>query len=210
MNIIIDSVYDRPGVCPVYDEPGVCPKCGQPMRAIRLYRADTQTLRDNPKQTYQGGRWVTTQQVSTQYSNIQPCALGFCDACYRAEQERLRVEKAQNPPSPSKWLPGAILAGVGLVVMLVRLIAFNEQKGLLLGLGLLAFMAGLYLFFQHIGKYSKQRKEYLRCKAGERDDSPMTASAIASVLTARTPNAYLTEESLGQLQKNNDPLARFR
>ena len=207
MNILLDSVYDRSGVCPVYDEPGACPKCGSPMRAIRLYRADTRTYGLSSSKNYRAGRWVTTTTYATNYDNIQPCALGFCEACYREEQERLQAEQGRTPPSPAKWVAGAILAAVG-TALIVRSILLNEHEvGPLLAFAFAAFAAGLYLFFKDIGSYRKKRQEHLRYKAGVRDYSPMSESAVASVLTARTPNtAYLTDQGLQELRAKSGPM----
>ena len=101
----------------------------------------------------------------------------------------------------------AILAAVG-TTLIVRSILLNEHEvGPLLAFAFAAFAAGLYLFFKDIGSYRKKRQEHLRYKAGVRDYSPMSESAVASVLTARTPNtAYLTDQGLQELRAKSGPM----
>ena len=210
MKVLLDSVCDPPIVCPVYDEPGACPKCGQPMRPIRLFHADTRTAALSSSKDYRGGRWVTTTTYNTSYNNIQPCTLGFCDACHRAEQDSDQARKGQNPPSPVKWIAGVVLTVYG-IAFTVRSIILNESEvNALLASAFAALALGLYLFFKNIGKYRKERKDHLRYKAGERDFTTVSESGIASMLTLKIPNeAYLTEEGLQELQKNSNPLYRF-
>ena len=210
MKVLLDNICDPPMVCPVYDEPGICPKCGQRMRPVRLFHADTRTTTMGSTKTYYGGRWVTNTTYNTNYYNIQPCILGFCDACHRAEQDRDQAEKGQNPPSPVKWIAGILLTVYG-IAFTVRSIILNEPDvNLLLASAFAALALGLYLFFKNIGKYRKERKNYLRYRAGERDFTTVADSSIATVLTLRIQNeAYLTAESLQELQKNDNPLNRF-
>ena len=207
MNIILESVFDKPGVCPIYDEPGVCPKCGQPMRALRLYSADTQSTSMGSTSTYRAGRWEKTTRVTTHYFNIQPRVLGFCEVCHHEEQDKRQTERGQNPASPVWWVVGAVLAAIGLAIIIRSMILNEHDVGALLSFGFAAFAIGLVLFFRRIGKYNRERKEYLRCRSGKRDFFEISESTVAVVLSQRQAGkAWLTEQQLKEIQAQNDPL----
>lgn len=192
----------------VYDEPGICPKCGNPMRAVHLYCADTFTMNMGTTSNYYGGRWVKTTKYATSYSNIRPHLAGVCDVCVREEQERKQSKIGQTPPDPAKWIIGAILTVYG-IVFIVRSIILNESEvGLLLASAFIAFIVGLWLFCKNIGKYSKARRLHLRYKAGGRDYTTVSASTAALILTIRHKDSkteYMTEEQLHELAKKQNP-----
>ena len=208
MNIICDSVVEKPGVCPVYDEAGICPSCGQAMREIKVYCADELVLKGDTVSTYYGGRTVCNTPLTVIQKNAQPFCVGFCDACYRAEKE---TEKGNKEPSPAKWIAGAVFAVAGAAVIIRSMILNEHEVNTLLAIGFFAFALGLFGFFRELSVYRKDLKYCREMASDDQKSKPASDSLIVTALNAspeRKENGkvYLTERDvLRNNQKKANP-----
>ena len=174
-----------------YDHPGVCPKCGNPMRSLELYHADTSFSR--------GETVVDKTYYITRYMNIMPRTIGFCDTCCQREIEANAMVK----PRTGGWIKGLVITLIAIGGILA--VSWSELEesttNVLLGIALLLLIYGLYGFVTDLRKFRKQRQEYVQYKSGTNEPySPWSAATIADALTkALNGEAYLTPEYVSKM-----------